>query len=92
MSKTKYYPASPECDKLKAAAPRSQQIGEFLEWLQSNEVLLCRFDARMGKEGEYWPINQRIENLLAEFFEIDLAKVEKERRAILEWLQHEQKV
>jgi hypothetical protein len=29
----------------------------------------------------------RLENLLAEFFEIDLAKCESERRAILEYLQ-----
>ena len=37
----------------------------------------------IGKE-ELMPIHIDIEKLLAEYFEIDLAKVEKERREILE--------
>jgi len=35
----------------------------------------------------YTPINERIEALLAEYFEIDLEKLEDERRAMLEELQ-----
>ncbi len=34
--------------------------------------------------GEFIPLNTSIEKLLAEFFEIDLKKVEKERQAILD--------
>ncbi len=34
----------------------------------------------------YYPITTNIEKLLAEYFEIDLNKVEKERRALLEAL------
>lgn len=38
-------------------------------------------------EGQLQPTNHTVERLLADYFEVDLAKVEEERRAILEDLQ-----
>ena len=38
---------------------------------------------RLGPDGRLWGYSKRTEDLLAEFFEIDLAKCEAERRAIL---------
>jgi hypothetical protein len=73
----------PECEKLKSVQPQSQIIGEFLEWLENTKkVNLCQWaDGVMG-EG-YYGFHYNIELLLAEFFNIDLKKVE-ERRSIIE--------
>lgn len=37
----------------------------------------------LGPDGRLWPYRKQTEDLLAEFFDIDLKKVEKERRALL---------
>ena len=65
---------------------KSQAIGEFLEWLDSNGVVLARWNqgSRMDND-ELTPIGTTTEKLLAEFFNIDLNKVEKEKQAILEY-------
>ena len=90
----------PECDKMKSVQPRSQLIGEFLEWLnQEKGVTLAKLHEHnadcFNEDGErdcgmctqsFYPIRYTIENLLAEFFEIDLEKVEREKRAMLKEL------
>ena len=58
---------------------RSQQIGEFLEWLTGQGVELCVYHDERG----YEPVRETTEQLLAEYFDIDLAKVEQEKRAIM---------
>ena len=78
MEKEKY----PECEKLKEVSDKSQVVGEFLDWLSCNkEVCLAKWEGERLSEFYYSP-----ENLLAEFFEIDLNKVEEERREILKSL------
>lgn len=79
----------PECDKMLAISDNSHVIGEFLEWLLS-ECGLCLAE-HDGVSGRLVPVFTRIEDLLAEYFEIDLKKVEQERRALLESLQADQK-
>ena len=50
-----------------------------MEWLQSErKITLCE-----ENRDEFYPVRIPIERLLAEYFEIDLDKVEAERRAIL---------
>jgi len=79
------YPPTPELDKMKAAQPQSQAIGAFLDWLFHEKH---RRIAGIPEGMEEWqPIGYSIEKLLAEYFQIDLQKVEAERRAILETLQ-----
>lgn len=97
----------PECDKLAAIQEKSQNIGEFLEWLQSGEVsqnlpikrsiFLASYDVvcedgqgKMLHEDD-WELGDRMmpfaystDRLLANFFGIDLDKVDKEKRAMLE--------
>lgn len=63
--------ATPECDKIQKVRKESHAIGEFLEWYRSQKQSIKR---------------QGIETVLARYFEIDLAKVEQERRAILKGL------
>ena len=82
-----------ELEKLAAVREQSQAIGEFLDWLQhEKEVNLLRFN----KDGEiddpeYLPLRMSIEELLAEYFHIDLKKVEQERRQLLDQLQAKQR-
>lgn len=95
--------AAPECDKLLAVTPYSQKIGEFLQWLSDEEgVTLAQHhdhtfacDAPDGsghhdcnlRRGDLVPFYEDHERLLARFFNIDLNKVEQERRVLLDALQ-----
>jgi len=82
----------PEHEKLKEVQDQSQIIGEFLEWLRS-KYELCEFkdecsecmDCGETVEG-YYPINFNIEKILANYYEIDLDKLEQEKRKMLESL------
>lgn len=73
---------TPELDKMLAVKEKSQAIGEFLDWLNTTDepVSLCFYDADMD---EYMSISQSTEQLLANFFDIDLNKCEQERRQLL---------
>lgn len=85
--KAKKYPPTPELDRMGEVHDHSQAIGEFLGWLGNQGIALCRFD----KESEsYFMDYVSIEKRLAEYFEIDLNKVEQERRTILKHLQKAQ--
>ena len=72
----------PEHDKLKAVQEESQTIGEFLD--------TCGYTlAKWSKEphlvdyAELVPVGN-IQDILAEYFEIDPNKIEAEKRAMLE--------
>jgi hypothetical protein len=71
----------PEHTKLKAIQPQSQKVGEFLEWLQTQSWEITKY-SRNGEE--YLPIYLSTEEILAKFFEIDLNKIETEKRAMLD--------
>lgn len=69
---------TPELDKMQAVQDESQAIGSFLDY---GGYTLCEFD---DVSERYVPVRKSIEEILAEYFEIDLKKVDDERRAILE--------
>ncbi len=72
----------PECEKLSAVTSKSRAIGEFLDWLEGEKQLVL---AQWNNEnGRLYGSRHNQEALLAEFFDIDLKEVEKERRAMLE--------
>lgn len=82
-----------QCDKLIEVNEKSQAIGEFLEWLQGQGVVLARHHEhdedcprRCAREALDWWSYGSIEQLLAKYFEIDLNEVERERRRILKTL------
>ena len=75
----------PECEKLKAVSDKSQEIGAFLDWLQSQKKVVL---ATYLPTDDLMPMRFSMEELLAEYYEVDLKKVEKERRAILKALQN----
>ena len=72
-----------EHEKLKAIQEQSQVVGEFLDWLQNEKHPVI---AEYQKEDPQllYPIYISIEQLLADFFDIDLKKIEIENRQILE--------
>lgn len=89
----------PECQKLHDVSEESQKIGFFLEWL-FQKYTLCKWEDSLREEvinddGEkdhffisegYYPVRKSIQTLLAEYFEIDMNKVDEERAEILKSL------
>lgn len=84
-----------EMQKVLQHQDEAQAIGDFLEWLFGQGVMLC---SRTGdvravhnagtrfSEG-FVPISRSIEQLLAMYFGIDLDKLQQEREEVLaEWL------
>jgi len=91
----------PELAKIAAVQEHSQLIGEFLEWLQyKKKIEFCKphyHDKECEKigcrlrDGEFLPTSFKIQELLAEFFSIDLKKAEEEKRQLLKELRGEGK-
>lgn len=75
----------PECAKMAAVQDKSQAIGAFLDWLSEKGIVLASY----YEEAELSPYRTNIEQLLAEYFEIDLDKVDKEKQAMIEELRRE---
>jgi hypothetical protein len=73
-----------ELEKVKANQHLSQPIGAFLDWMLHSSPYIIAEDI----DGELQATNKRLEEILAEYFEIDLKKVEAEKWAILESLQN----
>jgi hypothetical protein len=85
------YPAAPECDKLAAIKDKAEVLQEFVDWLNDERGYSICERRPSGKStaheelDEYWPASYGGYNrLFADFFGIDLDKVEQERRAILD--------
>jgi hypothetical protein len=75
-SKSRY----PEHDKLQEVAAKSQVCAEFIEWLGYEKGIVL---AKWIRGEHLVQPGDPIDKLLAEFFEIDLAKIEREKRAML---------
>lgn len=75
-------PETPELNKLIQVSGDSQEIGQFLEWLNEIGYRLCLYD---HDEEAYLPTFESINGLLSRYFGVDLDKVETERRAVLEY-------
>jgi len=84
----------PECEKLHAVHEESQKLGYFLDWLLGEYgMTLCKFEEAQYDavldvdypEG-FYPTYERINTILAKYFNIDMNKVDEERAQILEEL------
>jgi hypothetical protein len=91
-TKNKY----PECEKLLVISEKSQELGYFLEWL-TNRYTLCQSresvkeyipetDETFYTPEGYYPIRLPIQAILADYFNIDMNKVEEEKNQILKEL------
>lgn len=72
-------PDYPEHEKLRAIQNDSQKIGQFLDWCYEQGWELCCWH-----ESDLVPINKNIQTVLADYFEIDLKKLEAEKVAMIE--------
>ena len=73
-----------EHEKLEKINDQSQIIGEFLEWLNYEKgYCLCE---NLGKLEHWHPVSENHEKLLSQYFNIDLNKLEQEKRQMLEKL------
>lgn len=75
---------TPELNRIIGVSEDSQRIGEFLEWLAEQEIVLAEWDDNAGNDADLFQIHTTREQLLADYFEIDLVKAEKERQALLD--------
>lgn len=96
-------PETPECDRLAAIADQSQQIGEFVDWLAGEGLHVaewvrrhecdhptpCRRGMHDLIEPYLVPLAGSTEALLARYFGIDLAKIDREKRAVLAWIREQ---
>ncbi|KKN91260.1 hypothetical protein LCGC14_0221280 [marine sediment metagenome] len=76
----------PECEKMAAVKDKSQTIGEFIHWLfNEKECVIAHYDPYEDDRGgdTLVLVQKNIETWLAEFFKINLDKVEKEKRQML---------
>ena len=90
MNKTNNEPKMPECERMRAVKDQSQAIGAFLEWVRSTKgwTLTEPWTDEYGRESRI-PASFVMEDLLAEFFKIDLKKVEEEKCALLDHIRRE---
>lgn len=70
-----------EHDKLSAISDESQAIGEFLEMCG---YTLCELDEVSYTRPRFVPVAKSMQQILADYFEIDLSKIETEKRAMLD--------
>jgi len=81
---TKELPECPECDKMLKHKTESMTLTNFVDWLNENGYAICTLEETNGYPKEQWiTIQRNYEQLFAEYFKIDLNKVEIERRALL---------
>jgi hypothetical protein len=65
----------PEHEKLLAVNDQSQAIGEFLDY--------CGYTLCEARGARWYPVGGGITKILADYFDIDLAAIEREKRAML---------
>lgn len=85
----------PECDKLNAIRDEWNAIYPFMEWLREKKIWLANTITYREYYGEHeWgykdepmdtmvPVSRSTESLLYEYFDVDPAELERERRSLL---------
>ena len=80
----------PEHEKLKAVQAASEAIGEFLDGGLRDQGLVLAIAVEVSGDQVLFPASASIEKILADYFGIDLAKIEAEKRQMLESLRASQ--
>lgn len=71
----------PEHERMAAVADTSQAIGEFLEWLEEQGLVICEPSPLATMP--LVPAHRQITDLLADYHGIDLTLIEAEKRAMI---------
>jgi hypothetical protein len=69
----------PEHEKMLKIRNQSQAIGEFLEWLENEGIVLAEWEG-----DKLWPSRESISHFLASYFGINPLQLELEKRRMLE--------
>jgi hypothetical protein len=79
-------PSYPEHEKLQRISDKSQSIGEFVDWLNTQGIFLAEWVKKPGRQGssDLTYARKGIQELLAMFFDIDQKKISEEKQAILQ--------
>lgn len=77
-------PEYPEHEKLSCVSDKSQTIGLFLDWLLNEQPYhLAVYDDDYYDGHVLFPARDSINELLARYFDIDLQRLEMEKREML---------
>lgn len=78
--------ATPELDHQKRITDSGEAdtVENFYNWLRDQGLHLCRLEDVGRMEPRYMPDNRTPERLIADFFGLNLNKIEAERRAVLQ--------
>jgi hypothetical protein len=79
----------PELEKMRRVKGESEAIGEFIEWLGMNGMWIGQYVDLGYREPRGVPVGKSIEQMLADFYGIDLVKAEQGRRMLLAAYQKE---
>jgi hypothetical protein len=79
----------PEHDKLAAVQRKSQAIGEFLDWLNEQGILMAKYGLDADDPDTLYPTHEGITPVLARYFDIDLNLIETEKQAMLASIRQE---
>ena len=90
----------PEHEKLKKVSDQSQTIGEFIDWLQNEaHYVIGQYKTSKGDREILYPVHALYvrsglctDKLLAQYFDIDLQKIEEEKRHMLKEIRDANKV
>lgn len=81
----------PEHEKMKAIKDKSQAVGEFLEWLdQEKGYEIAHYPMLENSKGKKYQSERLLSimtpsnKLLAEFFEINLDEIKKEKQQMID--------
>ncbi len=72
----------PEHEKLKSIKGLSQELGSFIEWAKGKGWTLRKWHEEDDYTG-YISVGKSIQEMLAEFYNIDLVKLEEEKEDLL---------
>lgn len=71
----------PEHAKQEKVIDEAQIIGRFLD---TTDYVLAEYHENGGGEDLLWPVTKTIQQILADYFDIDLNKIETEKQQMLD--------
>lgn len=77
----------PEHERLRALDGANDTVGEFIEWLSEQGYVIAEYGTGQPdddrSEHRLWPVQRGIESWLAQYFNINPAKISAEKDAML---------
>lgn len=78
----------PEHEKLNNIKEMSQQLGSFIDWAQNSGYSLHEYRGDDEDHGYWAPTRKDVNQLLSEYYKINLIKLEEEKCQMLDELRN----